>query len=273
MGEFFQDAWAETDQFCDRVAEMVETGEISDTWGIIGTGTLWAIGGAIAGAATVATGGAIWGAIAGIGVGGGLVGTGIGASILGFGVSGSTIGAISALSLHIGRETVKGEYEDLDKDAIEIANLVNDKDSTIKNFKSALEDHSDFEADWGLDRWLPAVQGMPGWSKSSWAKNGAENIGYSYSYWISYYAYEYLKIKFGASIAKSVKESPVQSTQNISKETKTQQVSKAPEQPKATTVQQTTSPTSEPTGGVMGVAKPKEYNIVIDDSTVANYDL
>ena len=83
--------------------------------------------------------------------------------------------------------------------------MIEDKEGTIKNFKTQIE-KSDFEADWGLDNWLSSIQVMPGWNKSSWAKAGAENIGYSFTYWISYYAYQYLKVKFGATIAKTVKE-------------------------------------------------------------------
>ena len=67
MGEFFMDAWAETDQFCDRVVELVEKGEISDMWNTIGRGAKWAaIGVAIAGA-VVATGGMALGALGVVG--------------------------------------------------------------------------------------------------------------------------------------------------------------------------------------------------------------
>ena len=270
MGEFFQDAWSETDQFCDRVVEFVETGKISDTWSDIGTGVLWTLAGAAIGASIVATGGALGGVYAGLVTSAsGLAATGAGVALISWGVPAGIIGGVAGLSANVSSEITANKYKNLSPELINVANMINDKEATIKNFKSAIEGYwTDFEADWGLDRWLPAVQGMPGWNSSSWAKVGAENIGHSFTYWISYYAYQYLKVKFGATIAKTVKETSAQTTS----------VQQAPAQPKVaktttTAPSDTSTTTSAPSGGVMGAAQPKQSNIVVDDSTVANYDL
>jgi hypothetical protein len=272
MGEFFLDAWAETDQFCDRVVEYVETGKISDTWGDIGTGALWTLAGAAITVSIVASGGAMAGVYAGLGVGGGVVGTGAGLALISWGVPAGIIGGVAGLSAIVSSEITANKYKNLSPALINVANLINDKEATIKNFKSAIEGHwSDFEADWGLDRWLPAIQGMPGWNNSSWAKAGADNIGYSFTYWIANYAYQFLKIKFGATIAKTIKDTPPLQAVTTVKAKVEKSNTTAP-----TTTQTTAQPdstTTTPVGGVMGATQPKQYNIVVDDSTVVNYDL
>ena len=267
MGEFFQDAWSETDQFCDRVVEFVETGKISDTWSDIATVVGWSGIAAASVAAILATGGAI---IPGLTASSAfVVASGATAGTAAWGVTAVNVAAAMGLASAVTNEINKAENQNLNPELINVANMINDKEVTIKNFKSAIEGYwTDFEADWGLDRWLPAVQGMPGWNSSSWAKAGAENIGYSFTYWISYYAYQYLKVKFGATIAKTVKETPAQTTS----------VKQSPAQPKVektttTAPSATSTTTSAPSGGVMGASQPKQFNIVVDDSTVANYDL
>jgi hypothetical protein len=269
MGEFFQDAWAETDQFCDRVVEYVETGKISDTWGDIATVVGWSGIAAASVAAILATGGAI---IPGLTASSAfVVASGAAAGTAAWGVTAVNVAAAMGLASAATNEINKAENQNLNPELINVANMINDKDTTIKNFKSSIEGYwTDFEADWGLDRWLPGVQGMPGWNSSSWAKAGAENIGYSFTYWISYYAYQYLKVKFGATIAQTIKETPVTTPTTTPSKTATKSV-----QAKAdtTTAPTTPSTTSAPSGGVMGASQPKQYNINVDDSTVANYDL
>jgi hypothetical protein len=269
MGEFFQDAWAETDQFCDRVVEFVETGKISDTWKSIGKTVGWGALGAAVAAGVIFTGGGLLGLGAAAGATGVFSAAGTAALATGFGTSSVVFGGLGTVIWNIKGSLDEEEFKKLSPEVVNILNMINDKEGTIRNFKSEIERHSDHEADWGLDRWLPAIQGMPGWSKSSWAKNGAENLGYSFTYWISYYAYQYLQAKFGASVTLAAKD------------IQTQQASQ-PVQPKVEPVQAkadtTTAPTipsttSAPSGGVMGASQPKQYNIVVDDSTVANYDL
>ena len=270
MGEFFLDAWAETNQFCDRVVELVETGEISDTWKSIGKTVGWGALGAAVAAGVIFTGGGLIGLMAPVaGATGVFSAAGTAALATGFGTSSIVFGGLGTVIWNVKGSLDQEEFKKLSPEVVNILNMINDKEGTISNFKSEIERHSDFEADWGLDRWLPAIQGMPGWSKSSWAKNGAENLGYSFTYWISYYAYQYLQAKFGASVTLAAKD------------IQTQQASQ-PVQPKveptkakvstSTTTAQPTS-TTTPSGGVMGAAQPKQYNIVVDDSTVANYDL
>lgn len=268
MGEFFQDAWAETDQFCDRVVEFAETGKISDTWGDIAVVAGWAGIAAATTAAILATGGAI---IPGLTASSAfVVASGATAGTAAWGVTAVNVAAAMGLAASVSSKLTESEYKSLNPELVNVANMINDKDATIKNFKSAIEDNSDFEADWGLDRWLPAIQGMPGWNNSSWAKAGAENLGYSFTYWISYYAYQYLKVKFGATIAQTIKETPVTTPASTPSKTATTSV-----QAKADTTTSPTTPsaTSAPSGGVMGASQPKQYNITVDDSTVANYDL
>jgi hypothetical protein len=210
MGEFFQDAWVETDQFCDRVVELVETGEISDTWKSVGKTLFWSGVGAGVVAGIVFTGGGLLGlgAAAGTGATGVFTAAGTAALGTGFGISSTVFGGLGTIIWNVKGSLDQEEFKKMSPEVINILNMINDKEGTIKNFKSAIEGYwSDFEADWGLDRWLPAIQGMPGWSKSPWAKNGAENIGYSFTYWISYYAYQYLQAKFGASVALAAQES------------------------------------------------------------------
>ncbi len=271
MGEFFQDAWKETDQFCDRVVELVETGEISDIWGSIGKGAIWAGVGLATVAAIIGTGGMALGAL-GVATAAGTTMTAGAAVLSGFGIGATTIGGAAGVALYVDDIMDEEKIKNLSPQVVNLLDMIKDKEGTIKNFKSAIEGYkSDFEADWGLDRWLPAIQGMPGWSKSSWSKSSAENIGYSFSYWISYYAYQFLKIKFGASVVIAAKESD-------EKKTSAPAVSPAPapapaqtSKPSETTKKIQT--TTETPSGVMGSAKAKEYNIVVDDSTVANYDL
>lgn len=277
MGEFFLDSWAETNQFCDRVVELVETGEISDTWKSIGKTVGWGALGAAVAAGVIFTGGGLLGLLAPAAAGATGVFSAGGAAALatGFGTNIVVLGGLGTVIWNVKGSLDEEEFKKLSPEVVNILNMINDKEGTIRNFKSQIERHSDFEADWGLDRWLPAIQGMPGWSKSSWAKIGAENLGYSFSYWISYYAYQYLQAKFGASVTLAAK--------NIQTQQASQPVQ--PVQPVQPNVQPTASTTSTPTttteptttatpsGGVMGAAQPKQYNIVVDDSTVANYDL
>jgi hypothetical protein len=279
MGEFFLDAWAETNQFCDRVVELVETGEISDTWKATGETLFWGAVGAGVVAGLVFTGGGLLGVgAAAAGATGAFTAGGTAAMATGFGISSTIFGGLGTVIWNVKGQLDEEEFKKLSPETVNVLNMINDKEGTIKKFKSEIESHSDFEADWGLDRWLPAIQGMPGWSKSSWAKNGAENIGYSFTYWISYYAYQYLQAKFGASVAMAAKESqtkqttqPTQPVQSTQAKTEPTQTKTEPTQTKSTTSDANT--TTAPSGGVMGSAKAKEYNIVVDDSTVANYDL
>ena len=279
MGEFFQDAWEETDQFCDRVVEYVETGKISDTWGDIGTGALWALAGAAFIASVVATYGGTAALVTGAGAAGvgAVAAAGAKTALVTWGISSGVVGGVAGLSAYISSEITENKYKNLSPELINVANMINDKDTTIKNFKSAIEGYwSDFEEDWGLDRWLPAIQGMPGWSKSSWSKNGADKIGYSFTYWISYYAYQYLKVKFGAVIAKTVKETPQEKIeQPVQKEAPVVKPTTTTPTPSSTTTPSSTptSDTTAPSGGVMGSSQPKVFNIVVDDTVVANYGL
>lgn len=261
MGEFFQDAWDETDQFCDRVVEFVEKGEISDTWADIAEVVGWA--GVAAG---LVAGGIALGGIA-------IPSATILSGFTFWGVSAINVSAITGLAASVTSKFKDNQYKGLSPQIVNMAEMIENKETTIKNFKSAIEGYwSDFEADWGLDRWLPAVQGMPGWNNSSWAKAGAENIGYSFSYWISYYAYKFLETKFGASVALTIQEQntkPAQTTEP-KKSVETQP------QPKPSSVPQTstdTTPTTQPeeVSGVKGAMTQQE--IVIDDEVLSNYDL
>lgn len=268
MGEFFLDAWAETNQFCDRVVELVETGEISDTWKSIGKTVGWGALGAAVVAGVIFTGGGLLGMMAPV-AGATFTAGGTAALATGFGTSSIVFGGLGTVIWNVKGSLDQEEFKKLSPEVVNILNMINDKEGTISNFKSEIERHSDFEADWGLDRWLPAIQGMPGWSKSSWAKNGAENLGYSFTYWISYYAYQYLQAKFGASVTLAAKD--IQTQQASQPVQPKVEPTKAKVSSPTTTAQPTA--TTTPSGGVMGAAQPKQYNIVVDDSTVANYDL
>jgi len=273
MGEFFQDAWVETDQFCDRVVELVETGEISDTWKSVGKTLFWSGVGAGVVAGIVFTGGGLLGlgAAAGTGATGVFTAAGTAALGTGFGISSTVFGGLGTIIWNIKGSLDQEEFKKLSPEVVNVLNMINDKEGTISYFKDKLERHSDHEADWGLDRWLPAIQGMPGWSKSSWAKNGAENIGYSFTYWISYYAYQYLQAKFGASVALAAQESLTkQATQPAQPKVEPISTEPSTQEKDTQTAPNTTTP---PSGGVMGAVQPKQYNIVVDDSTVSNYDL
>lgn len=274
MGEFFLDAWAETDQFCNRVVEFVETGKISDTWASIGKGLIWAGVGAGVAAGIVFTGGGLLGlaAAAGTGATGVFTAGGTAALATGFGISSTIFGGLGTVIWNVKGSLDQEEFKKLSPEVINILNMINDKEGTIKTFKTAIEGYwGDFEADWGLDRWLPAIQGMPGWSKSSWAKNGAENIGYSFTYWISYYAYQYLQAKFGASVALEAKKAlEKQATQETQPKVEPESTKPSAEEMGNQAAPITYIP---PSGGVMGGAQPVQYNIVVDDSTIANYDL
>ena len=199
MGEFFQEAWKDTDQFCDRAVEYGMN--ISETWRKICANVLWAPLGIVIGTYIAASGAAP--ALASIILSkGGRTDTNPSKS---WNISLGTLGGLNGASLHVSAEIKTNKYTNLSPELNKIADMIEDKEGTIKNFKTQIE-KSDFEADRGLDNWLSSIQVMPGWNKSSWAKAGAENIGYSFTYWISYYAYQYLKVKFGATIAKTVKE-------------------------------------------------------------------
>lgn len=195
-GGFFRDAWQETDQFCDRAVELVKTGEISDFLGKIAVPAGWA---GIT-AATVA--GLI--AIGGIAIPSATIASGFvsAAGGLGWGGIAVNISALGALGLNLAPLLV--DNPKVDSDVQGIAKMVANKQETIKTFQNALQGHSDFEGDWGLDNWLSGIDDMPGWSKSTWKQRGEENIGYLFTYWISYYSYLYLKTKFGASVAQAI---------------------------------------------------------------------
>lgn len=200
MGEFFQEAWKETDQFCDRAVEYGMN--ISETWRKICANVLWNPLGIVIGSYLATTG----------------IAPSLASIILSkiartdtnpyksWNISIGILGGLSGVSLHVSTEMKSNKYSNLSPELNKIADMIEDKEGTIKNFKTQIENKSDFEADWGLDNWLSSIQVMPGWNKSSWAKIGVENIGYSFTYWISYYAYQYLKIKFGATIVQSIKE-------------------------------------------------------------------
>ena len=275
MGEFFMDAWAETDQFCDRVVELVEKGEISDMWNTIGRGAKWAaIGVAIAGA-VVATGGMALGALGVVGAAGTALTAGAAVSS-GVGITAMTCFGIAGVGYHIDTVLDEEKLKKLSPETINLISMVKDKESTIKNFKSVLEKHTDFEADWGLDRWLPGIQGMPGWSKSNWAKSGAENIGYSFLYWIANFAYHFLITKVGASVVLAAKEQDATkgSSTNTWTPNQTTTTTQTTTQPSSTTTAQPDSTsTTAPVGGVMGTVQPKQYNFIVDDSTLKIYDL
>ena len=279
MGEFFQDAWVETDQFCDRVVELVERGEISDMWKTIGRGAIWAVAGVAIVGAVFATGGMALGALGVVGAAGTAYTAGA-AVTSGFGMGAMTLGGIAGIGYHIDDILDEEKLKKLSPETINLISMVKDKEGTIKNFKSVLEKHSDFEADWGLDRWLPGIQGMPGWSKSNWAKTGAENIGFSFSYWISNYAYQFLSTKVGATVVLAAKEQDATkgSSTNTWTSNQTTTTTQTTAQPSSTTTTQTTTQpdstsTTAPVGGVMGAVQPKQYNFIVDDSTLKLYDL
>lgn len=200
MGEFFQEAWKETDQFCDRAVEYGMN--ISETWRKICANVLWNPLGIVIGSYLATTG--IAPSLASI-ILSKIARTDTNPS-KSWNISIGILGGLSGVSLHVSTEMKSNKYSNLSPELNKIADMIEDKEGTIKNFKTQIENKSDFEADWGLDNWLSSIQVMPGWNKSSWAKIGVENIGYSFTYWISYYAYQYLKIKFGATIVQSIKE-------------------------------------------------------------------
>lgn len=200
MGEFFQEAWKETDQFCDRAVEYGMN--ISETWRKICANVLWNPLGIVIGSYLATTG--IAPSLASI-ILSKIARTDTNPS-KSWNISIGILGGLSGVSLHVSTEMKSNKYSNLSPELNKIADMIEDKEGTIKNFKTQIENKSDFEADWGLDNWLSSIQVMPGWNKSSWAKTGVENIGYSFTYWISYYAYQYLKIKFGATIVQSIKE-------------------------------------------------------------------
>jgi hypothetical protein len=265
MGDFFKDAWAETDQFCDRVVEYVETGEISDTWTTIGKGALYSLLGAAAVVAVLGTGGFALGLLG--------ASTSFTAAVTSsFGMSLASSGALLGLYKYIDDSLDEEQLKKLSPELVNIVNMLRDKDNTINSFKAAIEDHSDFEADWGLDSYLPAVQGMPGWDKSAWSKKGAENIGYSFTYWISYYAYKFLQVKFSASAALAIQEQQSKPAQT----TEPKKSTEIEQQPKTTSVPQPspdTTPITQPEeiSGVKGTM-PQE-DIIIDDDVLSKYDV
>lgn len=195
-GGFFKDAWAETDEFCNRAVELVKTGKISDDLGDLAVAVGWAglTAGAVAG--IIALGGI---AIPSATIASGFVGA---SGVAGWGVTAVNLTTIGALGYNLAK--VFEQSPNVSQDVKGIAKLVANKEETIKMFQSALQEHSDFEADWGLDNWLSGIQGMPGWDKSTWKQKGAENIGYLFTYWIAYYSYIYLKTKFGAAVAQAI---------------------------------------------------------------------
>jgi len=264
MGEFFLDSWAETDQFCDRTVEWVQTGELGDFWKDALVVTGWAGVFALGVAATIATGGLVWGAVQG----GAAIGSAIALSTT---VSTTIINTSAIAGLSWG--VAKAIYEDPKTDSMEkrIAELVLNRDTTIANLKSALERHTDFEKDWGLDRWLPAIQGMPGWSSGPWKNIDAEKIGYAYTYTISFYTMKFLEEKIGAIGAKEL----IKAEQKKKEEQPKPQAQQTTTQPTATTTKPATTQVAktEPqeVSGVMGTVTKEKF--VVDDEVLANYGL
>lgn len=206
MGELFTDAWEETDQFCERAAEFMATGSIGDFWGTAGQVAKWTAITGLVGAAIVASGGAAAGAIAGLAEG---AGAAFGASLGLASISTSTYltgAGISAAAAGLAASGYfMGKSQNIDPELYKMAQIINDKQGFIKEVKSAIEDHSDFESDWGLDDWLPALQAMPGYSKSPLTKDKtAEQIGYVFSYMIAEATYTYFASLFAASVFTAV---------------------------------------------------------------------
>jgi len=196
-GGFFRDSWQETDQFCNRAVELVKTGELSDFLGKIAVPAGWAGITAATVAGLIAIGGI---AIPSATIASGFIGATGG---LGWGAIAINTSALGSLALNLA--PLFSDNPKIDPSLQRIAKMVINKEETIKEFQNALQEHSDFEADWGLDNWLSGIDEMPGWSKSTWKEKGADNIGYLFTYWISYYSYIYLKTKFGASVAQAIK--------------------------------------------------------------------
>lgn len=294
-GKFFLDAWEETNQFCDRAVELAKTGEISDTWGKVGQVAGITALTAAGVAAIIATGGAI---LPGATLMSGFI-TAAGTAAWGV----TAVNASALIALGYGAAEAFKDNPNINPELRDLAKLVANKDETIKKFNEALQAHSDFEGDWGLDKWLSGLQGMPGWNKSSWKDKGAESIGYLFSYWIAYYSYNFLRTKFGAFVAQLVKEyektalktteAPVPDEQKdaISNQTwvsnKDTTSTPTAEIPVSTYTATTSVPTSTqttpsiqmptsvttstPSGGVMGATPIKKSAIKVDDESVSKY--
>jgi hypothetical protein len=195
-GNFFKDAWVETDQFCNRAVELTQTGQISDVLSDLAVAAGWAGLSAATVAGIIALGGI---AIPSATIASGFVGA---SGLAGWGVTAVNLTTIGALGVNLAKTFI--DNPDVSQDVKTIAKMVANKEETIKLFQSAMQEHSDFEADWGLDNWLSGIDSMPGWNKSKWKQRGSENIGYLFTYWIAYYSYIYLKTKFGAAVAQAI---------------------------------------------------------------------
>lgn len=83
----------------------------------------------------------------------------------------------------------------------DLGKRMNDRDKVIRTTKAKIEAEGDFEADWGLDSWLPYVMEMPGWGKVYQVE--ADKIGYWYSTTISEAVFRFAEIKFGVAVLKA----------------------------------------------------------------------
>ena len=194
-GAVFTDAWKETDDFINRTVELIEKGSISDFWKSFGKVAGWAgIAALVVGTAIVfppaipayTTGVAtIFGTFANVG------------STLAFGLgTGAVVGINSAAILGgIGGLYFLSQSDNRFNSAYQ---FLTNKDKFINDVKEILSNHSDFEADWGLDTWLAGIQGMPGWRKSKLPQvinYDAEKIGWLYIDMMARATHTYIAVK------------------------------------------------------------------------------
>jgi len=273
MGEFFLDAWQETDQFCDRTLEWIKSGEIGDVWDDIFVYSAWAGAFALATTAIIATGGAALAPSAAFALQYG--------SVMGITAAGAiNASALAGLSWGIAKSVY--ESPQATPETKRIAELLINKESTIKNLKDELESHSDFEQDWGLDRWLSGIQAMPGYKQGPWKDVEPEKIGHAFSYTIAFYTVKFLEEQIGAIGAKEIilaeeKKSAEPKKEETKTTTPTPTQTTTPTPTQTTTAPTTTTPTptqtieTQPVSGVKGEVKKSEA--VIDDDILSQYDL
>lgn len=198
-GAVFRDCWKETDDFINRTVELIETGTISDFWGKFGKIAGWA--GIAAAVATAA----IFLPVTIPVISGSVISTGF-AGLTAFTAGGST--SIAAFA-SLGANALMGTYlgagistftilSQKDSNFNSAYQVLNNKEKFVNDVKGILSNHSDFEADWGLDSWLAGIQGMPGWRKGKMPQVinwDAEKIGWLFIDMMARATHSYVSVK------------------------------------------------------------------------------
>lgn len=199
-GAVFKDCWDETNDFINRTVELIEKGTISDFWGKFGKVAAWS------GIATAIVVGSIYFGLPSV-IGTAIGGSAIGSTALGGLTIGSAMASLEAIGLVSAATTTTIATAGLSGFLILSQNDANfnsayqvlqNKDKFIENIKTSLSNHSDFEADWGLDSWLAGIQGMPGWRKSKLPQSinyDAEKIGWLFLDLIGRATHTFVSIK------------------------------------------------------------------------------